>query len=50
MSLNAPLERFDFMMMPPLYGVRGVWKIGFWFVVNGLTGKDLGCRCNEEWQ
>lgn len=37
-------------MMPPWLRVRGVGKIGFWSVVNGLTGMDLGSRCNEEWQ
>ena len=31
-------------------GVYGVGKKGFWSVVNGLTGMDLGNRCNEEWQ
>jgi hypothetical protein len=36
-------------MMPPLLRVRGVGKLGFWGVVNGLTKLDLGERCNEEW-
>jgi hypothetical protein len=49
MCLNAPVEGWDYKM-PPLYRVRGVGKIGFWCVVNGLTGMDLGERCNEEWQ
>ncbi len=34
----------------PHFRVYGVGKIGFWSVVNGLTGMDLGSRCNEEWQ
>jgi len=37
-------------MMPPLYRVRGVGKIGFWSVANGLSGMHLGSKCNEEWQ
>ena len=49
MCLDAPAEGLDFMMSP-LYRVRGVGKKGFWSVVNGLTGMDLGSRCNEEWQ
>jgi hypothetical protein len=49
MSLDAPVEGFDFMMSP-LLKVRGVGKKGFWCVVNGLTGMDLGTKCNLEWQ
>ena len=49
MCLDAPVEGSDFMW-PPLYRVRGVGKIGFWSVVNGLTGMDLGSRCNEKRQ
>ena len=49
MCLDAPMEGRDWMS-PPLYRVRGFAKIGFWSVVNGLTGMDLGSRCNEEWQ
>jgi hypothetical protein len=40
MCLDAPLEGLDFMMSP-LLRVYGVGKIGFWSVVNGLTGMDL---------
>jgi hypothetical protein len=47
--LDAPVEGLD-LMMSPLLRVRGVGKIGFWSVVNGLTGMDLGDRCNEEWR
>ena len=49
MCLDAPMEGLDFRMSP-LLRVYGVGKIGFWSVVNGLTGMDLGDRCNEEWQ
>jgi len=49
MCLDAPVEGSDFKW-PPLYRARGVGKKGFWSVVNGLTGMDLGSRCNEEWQ
>jgi hypothetical protein len=49
MCLDAPVERLD-LMMSSLWWVRGVGKIGFWSVVNGLTGMDLGDRCNEEWR
>jgi hypothetical protein len=49
MCLDVPVEGLDFMM-PPLLRVRGVGKIGFWSVVNGLAGIDLGNRCNQEWQ
>jgi hypothetical protein len=49
MCLDAPVEGLDFRMSP-LSRVYGVGKIGFWNVVNGLTGMDLGSRCNEEWQ
>jgi hypothetical protein len=49
MCLDAPMEGLNFMTRP-LLRVRGVGKIGFWSVVNGLTGMDLGGRCNEEWQ
>jgi hypothetical protein len=49
MCLDAPVEGLD-LMMSPLLRVRGVGKIGFWSVVNGLTGMDLGDRCNEEWR
>ena len=49
MSLDAPVEGLDFMMSP-LHRVRGVGRIGYWSVVNGLTGMDLGNRCNQEWQ
>jgi len=49
MCLVAPVEGLNFMMSP-LLRVRGVGKIGFWSVVNGLTGMELGSRCNEEWQ
>ena len=49
MCLDAPVEGPDFMMSP-LLRVYGVGKKGFWFVVNGLTGMDLGGRCNEEWR
>ena len=49
MCLDAPMEGRDWMS-PPLYRVRGFAKIGFWSVVNGLTGMDLGSRCNQEWQ
>jgi hypothetical protein len=49
MCLDAPMEGREWMS-PPLYRVRGVGKMGFWSVVNGLTVMDLGTRCNEEWQ
>ena len=49
MCLDAPVEGLDFMMSQ-LLRVYGVGKKGFWFVVNGLTGMDLGGRCNEEWR
>jgi hypothetical protein len=49
MCLDAPVEGLDFMMSP-LLRVYGVGKKGFWSMVNGLTGMDLGSRCNEEWQ
>jgi hypothetical protein len=49
MSLDAPVEDLDFMMSP-LLRVYGVGRKGFWSVVNGLTGMDLGNRCNEECQ
>ena len=49
MSLDAPAEGFDFMMSP-LLKVRGVGRKGFWCVVDGLTGMDLGTKCNREWQ
>ena len=41
MCLDAPVEGLDFMMSP-LLRVHGVGKKGFWSVVNGLTGMDLG--------
>jgi hypothetical protein len=46
---KSPVEGLDFMMSP-LSRVYGVGKKGFWSVANGLTGMDLGSRCNEEWQ
>jgi transcriptional regulator with XRE-family HTH domain len=49
MCLDAPVVGRDWMS-PSLYRVRGVGKIGFWSLVNGLAGMDLGSRCNEEWQ
>ena len=49
MCLDAPVEGLDFMLSP-LLRVHGVGKKGFWSVVNGLTGMDLGNRCNQEWQ
>ena len=49
MCLDAPVEGLDFRMTP-LHRVRGVGKIGFWSVVNELSGMDLGNRCNEEWR
>jgi len=49
MCLDAPVEGLDFMMSP-LLRVRGVGKKGFWSVVNGLTGMNLGNRCNQEWK
>jgi len=49
MCLDAPVQELDFMMSP-LLRVHGVGKKGFWSVVNGLTGMDLGDRCNQEWQ
>ena len=47
MCLDAPVEGLDFMMSP-LLRVYGVGKKGFWCVVNGLTGMDMGNRCNED--
>jgi hypothetical protein len=49
MCLAAPVEGLGFMM-PPLLRVRGVGRTGYWSVVNGLTGMDLGSRCNQQWQ
>jgi len=49
MCLEVPVEGLDFMMAP-LSRIRGIGKKGFWSFVNGLTGIDLGRRCNEEWQ
>ena len=49
MCLDAPVDGLDFMMSP-LLRVYGVGKKGFWSVVNGLTGMNMGNRCNEEWQ
>jgi hypothetical protein len=49
MSLDAPVERFGFMV-PPLLRVRGVGKKGFGCVVDGLTRMDLDSRCNRECQ
>jgi hypothetical protein len=49
MCLDAPVEGRDWMS-PPLLRVCGIGKIGFRSVVNGLTGTDMGYRCNEEWQ
>jgi hypothetical protein len=49
MCVDARVEGLDFMMAP-LSRVYGVGKIGFWSVVNGLTGIDAGSRCNQEWR
>ena len=49
MCLDVPVQGLDFMMSP-LLRVYGVGKKGFWSVVNGLTGMDLGNRCNQEWK
>ena len=49
MCLDAPVEGSDFVS-PPLLRVYGVGRRGFWSVVNGLTGMDLGSHCNDEWQ
>jgi transcriptional regulator with XRE-family HTH domain len=49
MCLDAPVEGLDFLMSP-LLRVYGVGKKGFWSVVNGLKGMNLGDPCNEEWQ
>jgi hypothetical protein len=49
MCLDVPIEGRNWMS-PPLYRVKGVGKIGYWSVVNGLTSMDLGSRCNQEWQ
>ena len=48
MCLRAPVEGFDFLMLA-LLRVKGIGKIGFWSVVNGMASMDLGSRCNEEW-
>ena len=50
MCPDAPVEGFTDFIMAPLLRVKGVGKKGFWSVVDGLTGMDLGGRCNEEWQ
>jgi transcriptional regulator with XRE-family HTH domain len=47
MCVAVPEEGSEFMMTP-LLRVYGVGKIGFWSVANGLTGMDLGNRCNGE--
>jgi hypothetical protein len=49
MCLDAPVEGLDFMMSPMLR-VYGLGKKGFWSVVKGLTGLDMGTKCNQEWQ
>jgi hypothetical protein len=49
MDMCILVEKRD-PMLPPLLKVCGVGKKGFWSVVNGLTGMDLGRRCNEEWK
>ena len=49
MAPDAPTE-WPKHMMSPILRVRGVGKKGFWCVVNGLTGSDLGPHCNREWQ
>ena len=49
MCLNAPMEGRDWMMSP-LLRVNGVGRMGFWSVVNSLTGMDFGQRCSEEWE
>lgn len=48
MCLDAPMEGLDFMTSP-LLRVYGVGKKGFWSVANGLSGIDMGNRCNQEW-
>jgi hypothetical protein len=45
----APVDDSSFVFSP-LLRVKGVGKIGYWAVVNGLTEMDLGKRCNEEWE
>jgi len=49
MCSDFPEENGDFKS-PPLLGVCGIGKKGFWSVVNGLTNMDQGKRCNEEWR
>jgi len=49
MSPDFPEENGDFKS-PPLLGVCGIGKKGFWSVVNGLTSVDQGSRCNGEWR
>ena len=46
----AVAEEGSKFMMTPLLRVYGVGMIGFWSVVNGLTGMDLEWRCKEQWQ
>ena len=37
-------------LYPQLYRVYGIWKIGYWAVVNGLTKMNLIGACGEEWK
>jgi hypothetical protein len=48
LCLAIPEEPGDFRF-PPLCGICGIGKKGFWSVANGLTNMDLGNRGNEEW-
>lgn len=49
LCLDAPDGTGNFMM-PPLLKVCGIGKKGFWSIVDGLTGMDMGSRCNHEWR
>ncbi len=49
MCLNGPPDRYGWRT-PALLRIYGIGKYGFGCVVKGLTGMDLGSRCNEEWQ
>jgi transposase len=49
MCLDAPVQGRNYSS-PPVLRVCGIGTYGFRLLVNGLTGMDLGSRCNEEWR
>lgn len=50
MCLGGPYLTTEEFAMPSLSWVCGIGPLGFWSVVNGLTGADFGGRCNMEWR